>query len=106
MQKEFLKKTQEEWMKIFINLDACVMPVHSFEEACEDPQIKARNMVVKLKHPKFNEVQNIASPIKMSRTPLTIRTLAPKVGQHTKEILGALNYSDEDYRDFKRKGII
>ncbi|MFX1337330.1 MAG: CaiB/BaiF CoA transferase family protein [Promethearchaeota archaeon] len=106
MQKEFLKKTQEEWMKIFINLDACVMPIHSFEKACEDPQIKARNMVVKIKHPKFGEVQNIASPIKMSRTPLTIRTLAPKVGQHTKEILANLNYSAEDYRDFRRKGII
>ena len=106
MQKEFLKKTQEEWMKIFINLDACVMPVNSFEEACEDPQIKARNMVVKIKHPKFGEVQNVASPIKMSRTPLNIRSLAPKVGQHTKEILKNLNYSDEDIRDLKKKGII
>ncbi|TFG23768.1 MAG: CoA transferase [Promethearchaeota archaeon] len=106
MQKEFLKKTQKEWMEIFINKDACVMPVNSFEEACEDPQIKARNMVVKLKHPKFGEVKNVASPIKMSRTPLTIRTLAPKVGQHTKEILAKLNYSEEDYRNFKRKGII
>jgi len=106
MQKEFLKKTQEEWMKIFINLDACVMPVNSFEEACEDPQIKARNMVVKLKHPKFGEIQNVASPIKMSRTALSIRSLAPKVGQHTKEILKSLKYSEEDIRDFKRNGII
>jgi len=106
MQKEFLKKTQEEWMKIFINLDACVMPVKSFEEACEDPQIKARNMVVKLKHPKFGEIQNVASPIKMSRTALSIRSLAPKVGQHTKEILKSLKYSEEDIRDFKRNGII
>ncbi len=106
MQKEFLKKTQKEWMEIFINKDACVMPVNSFEEACEDPQIKARNMVVKLEHPKFGEVQNIASPIKMSRTPLKTRSLAPKVGQHTKEILRNLNYSDEDIRDLKRNGII
>jgi crotonobetainyl-CoA:carnitine CoA-transferase CaiB-like acyl-CoA transferase len=106
MQKEFLKKTQEEWMKIFINLDACVMPVNSFEEACEDPQIKARNMVVKLKHPIFGEVQNVASPIKMSRTALSIRSLAPRVGQHTKEILKSLNYTDEDIRNFKKKGII
>jgi crotonobetainyl-CoA:carnitine CoA-transferase CaiB-like acyl-CoA transferase len=82
------------------------MPVHSFAEACEDPQIKARNMVVKLKHPKFGEIQNVASPIKMSRTPLKIRSLAPKVGQHTKETLKELNHSDEDIRNLKRKGII
>ncbi|MFX1298940.1 MAG: CaiB/BaiF CoA transferase family protein [Promethearchaeota archaeon] len=106
IQKEFLKKTQDEWMEIFINLDACVMPVNTFAEACEDPQIIERNMVVKIKHPKFGEIPNIGSPIKLSRTPLTIRSLAPKVGQHTKEILKSLNYSEEDISQFKRKRII
>ncbi|MHA1254116.1 MAG: CaiB/BaiF CoA transferase family protein [Promethearchaeota archaeon] len=106
IKKEFLKKTQKEWMEIFINRDACVMPVHSFSEACEDPQIKARNMVVNLKHEKFGEIPNIASPIKMSRTPLKIRSLAPKIGEHTKEVLKSLNYTDEEIRNFKKKGII
>lgn len=106
IRKEILKKTQKEWMEIFINRDACVMPVNSFSEACEDPQIKARKMVVNLKHEKFGEIPNVASPIKMSRTPLYIRSLAPKIGQHTKEILKSLNYSDEDIRTFKKKGII
>ena len=106
IQKEFLKKTQKEWMEKFINLDACVMPINSFEEACEDPQIIARKMIVKLPHPKFGEISNIASPIKMSRTPLNIRSLAPKVAQHTKQIIKSLHYSDEDIRNFKRNGII
>ena len=106
VQKEFLKKTQEDWVEIFKNYDTCLMPVKTFAEAVEDPQIKARNMVVKLKHPKFGEVQNVASPIKMSRTPLTIRSLAPKMGQHTEEILKSLNYSEKDIRQFRRKGII
>ena len=106
IRKEFLKKTQKEWMEIFINRDACVMPVNNFSEACEDPQIKARKMVVNLKHEKLGEIPNVASPIKMSRTPLYIRSLAPKIGQHTKEILKSLNYSDEDIRTFKKRGII
>ena len=106
IQEEFLNKTQAEWFEIFKDHDACVMPVKSFAEACEDPQIKARNMVIQIKHPKFGEVQNIASPIKMSRTNLTIRSLAPKVGQHTKEVLKNYNYSDEDIREFRKKGII
>ncbi|MFX1572084.1 MAG: CaiB/BaiF CoA transferase family protein [Promethearchaeota archaeon] len=105
-QQEFLKKTQKEWMEIFINLDACVMPVKSFAEACEDPQIKARNMVVEIDHPKLGKIQNISSPIKYSRTPLTIRSLAPKTGQNTKEILKNLGYSNEEIRDFRNKEII
>ena len=106
LQNEFLKKTQKEWMEVFKDLDACVMPIKSFAKACEDPQIKARNMVIEMEHPKFGKIQNVNSPIKYSRTPLTIRRLAPKVGQNTKEILKSINYNDEDISNFKRKGII
>ena len=106
LQKEFLKKTQKEWMEIFKDLDACVMPIKSFAEACEDPQIKVRKMVIEMEHPKFGKIQNVGSPIKYSRTPLMIRNFAPKVGQNTKEILKSLNYNDEDISNFKRKGII
>ena len=106
LQKEFLKKTQKEWMEIFKDLDACVMPIKSFADACEDPQIRARKMVIEMEHPKFGKIQNVGSPIKYSRTPLTIRNLAPKVGQNTKEILKSLNYNDDDISKFKRKGII
>jgi len=106
VQKEFNTKTQKEWLEIFKDLDACVMPVKTFAEACDDPQIKARKMVVELDHPKFGKIPNIVSPIKYSRTPLPIRTLAPKVGLHTKEILKSLGYSIEDIKEFTQQGII
>lgn len=105
VQKEFLKKTQKEWMETFSNIDACVMPVKDFKEACKDPQIKARNMIIELDHPKFGKIQNISSPIKYSRTPLTIRSIAPKLGQNTKEILKKLNYSEEEIKNFKKLGL-
>jgi len=106
IQNEFLKKTQSEWTEIFSKIDACVMPVKDFNEACEDPQITSRNMVVDMDHPKFGKIQNIGSPIKYSRTPLTIRSLAPQIGQHTREILKDLNYTDEDIKKLKKSGII
>ncbi len=106
LQNEFLKKTQEEWFQIFKDLDACVMPVKTFEEALEDSQVKAREMVTYLDHPKLGKIPNIASPIKMSRTKLSIRSLAPKPGQHTKDILSKLNYSEDQIRNFKKLGVI
>jgi crotonobetainyl-CoA:carnitine CoA-transferase CaiB-like acyl-CoA transferase len=106
IQSELLKKTQEEWMEIFINLDACVMPVKSFEEACEDPQIKIRNMVVEVDHPKLGKIKNISSPIKYSRTPLSIRGLAPKTGQDNDQVLSSLGYTDKEIRSFKEKGML
>lgn len=106
LEKEFSKKTQSEWKNEFVGLDACVMPIKNFNDASKDPQIIARNMVVSLAHPKFGQIPNIASPIKYSHTPLSIRTLAPKVGQHTKEILKELHYSDDQIRKLKKEGAI
>lgn len=106
LQKEFLKKTRDEWYEILKDYDACAMPIKSIGEACEDPQIINRKMVVELEHLKLGKIKNIASPIKYSRTPLKIRSLAPKVGQHTKEILRSLNYSEEDIRTMKKERML
>ncbi|MFW9873419.1 MAG: CaiB/BaiF CoA transferase family protein [Candidatus Thorarchaeota archaeon] len=106
LKNEFLKKTQEEWLEVFKNYDTCISPVKSYFEACEDPQIQARNMIVKMEHPVFGEIQNLASPIKMSRTPPTIRSFAPKIGQNTEEILKSLNYSEEEIQNFKKNEVI
>ena len=105
LKNEFIKRTQSECIETFKGLDACVMPIKSFNEACTDPQIIARKMVESFPHPKFGHVPNIASPIKYSHTPLSIRSLAPKLGEHTKEILKDLNYSDEEIKEFKKKNI-
>ena len=106
LKEEFLKKTQDEWLEIFKNYDTCISAVKSYAEACEDPQILARNMIVKMDHPILGEIKNLASPIKMSRTPPTIRSLAPKIGQNTEEILKSLNYSEEDIQNFKKNRVI
>ncbi|KKL44438.1 hypothetical protein LCGC14_2365670 [marine sediment metagenome] len=105
IEQELLKKTQEEWMKIFINLDVCVMPVKSFAEACEDPQIIARNMIEEIDHPILGKIKNVGSPIKYSRTPLSIRSIAPQRGQNTVEILSGLGYSEEKINEFKENGV-
>lgn len=106
LQNEFLKKTQSEWLEIFKNYDTCLSAIKNFSEACEDPQILARDMIVKMDHPVLGEIKNLASPIKMSRTSPTIRSLAPKLGQNTIEILKQLKYSNEDIQNFKKNRII
>ena len=106
LRKEFLKHSRDEWFEIFKNKDVCVMPVKDFGEACKDPQILHRNMVVEMEHPKLGKVKNISSPIKYSRTPLNIRSLAPKKGQHTREILQSLGYSEFEIKEFKKNSML
>lgn len=106
LKNEFLKKTQDDWFDLFKNRDVCAMPVKNFAEACKDPQILHRNMVVEMEHPMLGKIKNISTPIKYSRTPLDIRSLAPKRGQHTKELLISLGYSDMEIQEFKKNKIL
>jgi len=57
-------------------------------------------------HPVLGKVKNLASPIKLSRTPPKIISPAPKIGQNSEEILRWLNYSDEEIQKFKKNRII
>ena len=81
-------------------------PVEVFDEACEYSQIIARNRVVEMDDPVLGKIKNLASPIKMSRTPPKIRSPAPKIGQNTGEILKLLNYSDEDIQNLRKNRVI
>lgn len=84
IQKIIAQKTQDEWMTIFQTMDSCVAPVYSFEEMVNDPQVKARDMI---KSGELGTTKHVGIPIKLSETPGEIRKQAPKLGEHTDEIL-------------------
>ncbi len=80
-------KTREElWVKLR-DLGYFGAPVLSLEEVLEDPHIKAREAFIRREHPVAGPITLLAPWIRMSETPSTIRQMAPRVGQHTDEIL-------------------
>jgi crotonobetainyl-CoA:carnitine CoA-transferase CaiB-like acyl-CoA transferase len=58
-----------------------------------DPQIQARAMVVETDHPSLGRIRTLGSPIKMSATPPHVGRPAPRLGEHTYEVLFEAGYS-------------
>lgn len=85
IQQELHRKSLAEWTEVFEDIEACVSPVLTLDEMLKDPQIQARDMLVNVA-----EQIHIANPIKLSDTPAQIRTKAPALGEHNKEIIGKL----------------
>ena len=83
----FLSKTFSEWQTIFSEIQACVEPVLTFSEACEHPQIKARDMIVQVPKKDGGYQKQIASPIKFSASQPQYKHIGPKLGADSKEIL-------------------
>jgi crotonobetainyl-CoA:carnitine CoA-transferase CaiB-like acyl-CoA transferase len=69
-------------------------PVFGYEQILQDPHIQARQMVHDLDHPIIGPMKTLGLPIKSSGELNTIRTPAPWLGQHSREVLQQLGYAE------------
>jgi formyl-CoA transferase len=71
-------------------------PINDYAEAFADPHVRAREMVVELDHPALGRMRTLGSPLKMSETPPAIGRPAPRLGEHTREVLREAGLGDAD----------
>ena len=76
------------------------------EDALQDEQVVARDMIIELEHPTFGPYKSLGNPINMDGTPITYRRPAPMLGEHNDEILTDLGYTEAEISAFKDAGII
>ena len=65
-------------------------PVLHYDEVFTDPHILARDMVVRTEHPVTGPFHTLGVTVKLSDTPGAVRLPAPRLGEHTAEILGKI----------------
>ncbi|MDX5367239.1 MAG: CoA transferase [Alphaproteobacteria bacterium] len=82
-------------------------PVYSPQQALDDPHIKAMNYLKPLGFPGLpGPAPIMETPLRLSRSPGTVRERAPVLGEHTDSILGELGYSAAEIAGFRDEGII
>ena len=119
----FKSRTMEEWCAVFADLDACVEPVLTLEEARQDAQVRERGMMpdvplpaeiaggtaaddaskvpagVAGEPPAAATVQQPGCPLKLSECPPEYRHAGYPTGYHTREILEKLGLTEEQIRE-------
>ena len=104
-------RTKADWLAA---LEAAKVPcgaINNLTEVFVDPQIKARGMVTHWQHPLKSDLPLVASPIRLSVTPVRTPNSGglppPMLGQHTDEVLrSVLNYDDAQLMALKRDAVI
>ncbi len=71
-------------------------PINDLAEVFADPQVQQRDMVVSVPHVLAGNVRLVASPIKMSLTPVQYRSAPPLLGEHTDAVLREFGLADAD----------
>jgi crotonobetainyl-CoA:carnitine CoA-transferase CaiB-like acyl-CoA transferase len=86
LKPRFLERTTAQWLARLGGRVPCA-PVNTVREALEDEQVRARGMIVEVKHPVYGTVREVASPIKTAGA-VTRPAPAPRLGEHTEAVLG------------------
>ncbi|NTW35848.1 MAG: CoA transferase, partial [Syntrophobacteraceae bacterium] len=102
----FKQKTQAQWVETLSAFDCCCEPVLDLAEAMEDPQLRARQMVVDLIHESWGSYRQLGIAPKFSATPGEIRSHAPELGEHTTSILLDLGFGRAEIDRFNEAGVI
>jgi len=103
--KHFLSNTAKHWVEAIHAVKVPVGLINNLEQAFQEPQVQARNMLVEIPHPLKEKLTVIGSPIKLSRTPVEYRKAPPMLGEHTNEILSRV-VDEEKLEALKAQGIV
>ncbi|KAK3782830.1 hypothetical protein RRG08_002463 [Elysia crispata] len=107
-EKIFLTKSRDEWVQVFADLDACVTPVLTSDEAAEHPHNQHRGLFLKGTWPNFPNALHPAPAPKLSRTPAEGMKLKPlpSLGEHTIDVLSDFGFSQDELKDLASQGTI
>jgi formyl-CoA transferase len=96
MKQIALERTTAEWEALLLKIDVPHASFAKMTEVGEQPHLKAVGLFQKLEHPTEGTIQQARPPARFSESPAGIHRLPPRLGQHTREILAEVGYSDSD----------
>jgi crotonobetainyl-CoA:carnitine CoA-transferase CaiB-like acyl-CoA transferase len=96
----------EAWVRALDAADVPAGPINDLAQVFEDPQVRHRGLRVEVPRDGGEPVPVVASPIRLSRTPVEHRP-PPRLGEHTREVLmEVLGMGEEEVEAFRRAGVI
>lgn len=106
LEGSFTTQSVAYWIEAFQTRGVPCGPIYRPEESLTHPHVLARQMVVSMDHPTAGTVRALGNPIKMSRTPATVRKAAPSLGEDTTEILHGLGYSENEISELRERLVL
>ena len=102
----FSSRTQQEWVDHFENVDCCISPVLTIQEAIDNTHTQNRGVVHEAIHPTEGPLRYLGFPVKFKESPLGSSTHAPALGEHTAEVFQALGYNADALKLLKDEGVL
>ncbi len=98
IERLLVARPTQEWVDRLSEVGVPVGPVQTYDQVFADPQVVDREMVAELPHAAAGATRTLGIPVKLSATPGTLRRAAPRLGEHTDEVLASLHQTHDRAR--------
>jgi crotonobetainyl-CoA:carnitine CoA-transferase CaiB-like acyl-CoA transferase len=87
LQHETARRTTAQWVSALESRGVPCGPIHTVEAVFSSPQVQARGLKLELPHASAGVSATVASPLRLSDSPVVAHRAPPVLGQHTQEVL-------------------
>lgn len=98
-------RTSAEWLEALTQADIPAMPLNSLDDLLDDPHHAATGFFRVMEHPSEGTIREMDIPTTWSKSQPEIRMHAPRLGEHSAEVLREAGYSEAEIRALHTAGV-
>ncbi len=106
LNRAFAQHTTQHWVDCLNAAGVPCGPIYNMQEVFEDPQVQHLNAAVTVHNAKRGDIRVVAQPITLTRTPASVRSSQPQLGEHNHEVLTGLGFSASQIAAWQEKKVI
>ena len=103
--EQMARRTSAEWLRLLKEADIPVAPLNSLDDVIDDPHLAETGFFVMTDHPTEGRLRMMATPSSWSRTPPGELRPAPRLGEHSAEILREVGFGDAEIEAMIASGV-
>jgi crotonobetainyl-CoA:carnitine CoA-transferase CaiB-like acyl-CoA transferase len=100
------RRTVNDWVERLIGVGIAAGPIYEFDQVFEDPHVRHVGMVREVEQPGLGTVRMLGFPFAVAGSRPSVRRPAPRLGEHTREVLGELELSSSEIDRLSGLGIV
>jgi crotonobetainyl-CoA:carnitine CoA-transferase CaiB-like acyl-CoA transferase len=99
------ERTSAEWLKLLKEADIPVSPLNSVDDVIDDPHLAEAGFFQMIDHPSEGRLRVMSTPSSWSETPPVALRPAPRLGEHSAEVLREAGYGDAEINEMIKAGV-
>src|SRR5262249_59645234 len=100
------RRTVNEWVERLVGVGIAAGPIYEFDQVFEDAQVRHMGMVREVEQPGLGNVRMLGFPFAVGGVRPPVRRPAPRLGEHTREVLGELGISSSEIERLASLGAV